>query len=83
MFGIRQENGARPKHDQRRERPHRAAKSRPRSLRASGVTPASCRWKSQLAFWPRKSSVGRIVCGAAYSLSDKIACGKETSTWHS
>jgi predicted transcriptional regulator len=25
----RQENGARPKHDQRRERPHRAAESRP------------------------------------------------------
>ncbi len=42
MPGIRHKNGARPKHDQRRERPHRAAKSRPRSLRASGVTPASC-----------------------------------------
>jgi len=25
-----------------------------RSLRASGVTPASCCWKSQLVFWPRR-----------------------------
>jgi len=24
-----------------------------RSLRASGVTPASCCWKTQLVFWPR------------------------------
>ncbi len=25
-----------------------------RSLRASGVTPASCCWNLQLVFWPRK-----------------------------
>ena len=25
-----------------------------RSLRASGVTPASCRWNAQLVFWPRR-----------------------------
>ena len=25
-----------------------------RSLRASGVTPASCCWKPQLVFWPRR-----------------------------
>jgi len=36
MREKRQEDGARPKHDQRRERPHRAAKSRPQSLRAFG-----------------------------------------------
>jgi len=47
------DNRTRPKHEERRERPHRAAKSRPRSLRASGVTPASCCSKSQLVFWPR------------------------------
>ena len=47
------ENRTRPKHEERRERPHGAAKSRPRSLRASGVTPASCCWNSQLVFWPR------------------------------
>ncbi len=35
-------NGHAAKTEERRERPHRAAKSRPRSLRASGVTPASC-----------------------------------------
>jgi len=35
-------NQHRPKHEERRERPHRAAKSRPGSLRALGVTPASC-----------------------------------------
>jgi hypothetical protein len=48
-----QENRTRPKHEERRERPHRAAKARPRSLRAPGVTPASCCWDSQLVFWPR------------------------------
>jgi len=47
------DNRTQPKHEERRERPHRAAKSRPRSLRASGVTPASCCCKSQLVFWPR------------------------------
>jgi hypothetical protein len=26
-----------------------------RSLRASGVTPASCCWNPQLVFWPRRS----------------------------
>src|SRR5712692_1549946 len=46
-----------------RERPHRAAKSRPRSLRASGVTPAFCCWETQLVFWPR-------VCDEPKSLSD-------------
>jgi len=46
------ENWTRPKHEERRERPHRAAKSRPRTLRASGVTPASCCSKSQRVFWP-------------------------------
>ena len=25
-----------------------------RSLRASGVTPASCCWNTQLVFWPRR-----------------------------
>jgi hypothetical protein len=63
MRGMRQENGARPNHDQRRERPHRAAKSRPWSLRASGVTPASCCWNAQLVFWPR-------ACDGPKSLSD-------------
>ena len=48
-----QENRTRPKHEERRGRPHRAAKARPRSLRASGVTPASRCWDSQLGFWPR------------------------------
>lgn len=30
-----------------------------RSLRASGVTPASCCWKSQLVFWPREKEEPR------------------------
>ena len=34
-----QENGARPKHDQRRERPHRAAKSRPDPFGLRGSLP--------------------------------------------
>jgi fermentation-respiration switch protein FrsA (DUF1100 family) len=34
-----------------------------RSLRASGVTPASCCWKPQLVFWPR-------ACDGPKSLSD-------------
>lgn len=49
-----QENRTRPKHEERRERPHRAAKSRPWSLRASGVTPAMYCWNSQHVFWPRR-----------------------------
>ena len=53
MDRQRQENRTRPKHEERRERPYGAAKSRPRSLRASGVTPASCCGESQLVFWPR------------------------------
>ena len=60
MNKRRQMNRTRPKHDQRRERPHRAAKSRPRSLRASGVTPASCCWKSQLVFWPGRKSRSKL-----------------------
>jgi hypothetical protein len=30
-------------------------------------------------FWPQKSSVGQLVCGSGYGLSDKIAYGKETT----
>jgi len=61
MHGTRQENGARAKHDQRRERPHGAAKLRPRSLRASGVTPASCCRKSQLAGEGIRLAIGNPV----------------------
>jgi hypothetical protein len=57
------ENWTRPKHEERRERPHRAAKSRPRSLQASGVTPASCCSETQLVFWPR-------ACDGPESFSD-------------
>jgi predicted transcriptional regulator len=32
-----------------------------RSLRASGVTPASCCWKTQLVFWPRRKGIGEFV----------------------
>src|ERR1700687_4788528 len=33
-----------------------------RSLRASGVTPTSCCWKTQLVFWPRtKQEIRRFV----------------------
>jgi hypothetical protein len=39
MRQRRQENGARPKHDQRRERPHRAAKSRPDPFGLRGSLP--------------------------------------------
>ena len=39
MRQKRQRNGARPKHDQRRERPHRAAKSRPDPFGLRGSLP--------------------------------------------
>lgn len=39
MRKKRQENGARPKHDQRRERPYRAAKSRPDPFGLRGSLP--------------------------------------------
>lgn len=53
MRRTREGNEAPPKHDQRRERPHRAAKSRPDPF-GSGVTPASFCWESQIVFWPRR-----------------------------
>jgi hypothetical protein len=43
----------------------------------------ACLKKSNSLLWPRKSSVRQLVCGAAYGLSDKIACRKETITCHS
>ena len=46
------DNGTRPKQEERRERPHRAANSRPGPF-GLGVAPASCCWQSQLMFWPR------------------------------
>jgi len=61
------ENRTRPKHEERRERPHRAAKSRPRSLRASGVTPASCCSKSQLVFWPRGETLSDRLHAALHT----------------
>src|SRR6266481_1288766 len=39
MHKTRRVNGARPKHDQRRERPHRAAKSRPDPFGLQGSLP--------------------------------------------
>ena len=39
MRQTRQGNGARPKHDQRRERPHRAAKLRPGPFGLRGSLP--------------------------------------------
>jgi len=53
MPGIRQQNGARPKHDQRRERPHRAAKSRPDPFGLRGSLPP-------LAAGNRSSCFGRV-----------------------
>ncbi len=52
MRGRRQVNGTRPKHDQRRERPHRAAKSRPDPFGLRGSLPP-------LAAEKRSSCFGR------------------------
>jgi hypothetical protein len=43
------------------------------------TSPASGYWKSHHVFSPRKSSVGQLVCGTTYGLSDKIAYRKETT----
>jgi hypothetical protein len=56
MRQRRQGNGARPKHDQRRERPHRAAKSRPGPFGLRGSLPP-------LAARNRSSCFGRAEGG--------------------
>jgi len=61
MDNQSQVNRTRSKHEERRERPHRAAKSRPRSLRASGVTPASC-WSNRTSCFGR----GERFCRTDY-----------------
>ena len=42
-----------------------------RSLRASGVTPASCCWKAQLVFWPRTSREFPQLCKTACQTNSK------------
>jgi hypothetical protein len=53
MEERKRKNRTRPKHAQRRERPHRSAQSRPGPCGLRGVTPASCCWELQHVFWPR------------------------------
>jgi hypothetical protein len=55
MRQKRQENGARPKTRSEAGATPSCRKSAARSLRASGVTPASCCWNAQLVFWPRRT----------------------------
>jgi hypothetical protein len=43
----------RPKHERRRERPHRAAQSRPDPCGLRGSLPPLAARESQLVFWPR------------------------------
>ena len=71
----------------RRQGENDAAKTRPeagatpprrklaaRSLRASGIAPASCCLEPQLVFWPRARVLHtKLQCGAAYNSVGKTA----------
>src|SRR6266478_636391 len=54
MRGRREENGCAAKTRSEAGATPPCREIAARSLRASGVTPASCCWKTQLVFWPRR-----------------------------
>jgi len=56
MRQTRHGNGTRPKHDQRRERPHRAAESRPDPFGLRGSLPPLAASKRSSCFGRRLSS---------------------------
>jgi hypothetical protein len=65
MQRTRQRSGTRPKHDQRRERPHRAAESRPDPFGLRGSLPP-------LAARKRSSCFGRGLLGNSHSFVRRI-----------